>query len=186
MRLTSICWFGMRPSRGETIINVHNPGPITFSHIISCPESQFPSPTWDGPPVSPGPGHSSIALSLGSGEEFLLGDLFEHFESVRDKDGGYPLSLPGDHWPWPGPGEGEEWHWTLDNTPLLSGFKKTKLKHGAVCLTSLVFRHLRLCQSLVCTRPPPSSPSECLTRLERNLCPVTICRGSLAATVIAW
>ena len=44
MRLTSICWFGMRPSRGETIINVHNPGPITFSHIISCPEPQFPSP----------------------------------------------------------------------------------------------------------------------------------------------
>ena len=41
--------------------------------------------------MSPGPGHSSIALSLGSGEEFLLGDLFEHFESVRDKDGGYPL-----------------------------------------------------------------------------------------------
>lgn len=58
-----------------------------------------------GPRVHSGPAHSSIALSLGSGEEFLLGDLFEHFESVRDKDGGYPLSLPGDHWPW---GEGEE------------------------------------------------------------------------------
>ena len=101
--------------------------------------------------MSPGPGHSSIALSLGSGEEFLLGDLFEHFESVRDKDGGYLLPGPGAHW--------------LRSDTLLSQFKKTKLKHGAVCLTSLVFRHLRSGQSPGVECGPPELSVQCLTRL---------------------
>ena len=63
------------------------------------------------------------------------------------------------------------------STPLLSGFKKTKLKHGAVCLTSLVFRHLRFGESLVRTplvSPPPGSMS-----YSAGAELVTICRGSL-------
>lgn len=98
MRLTSICWFGMRPSRGETIINVHNPGPdhiLTHHPMSRASLSQSPCPRVQC--VHSGPGHSSIALSLASGEEFLLGDLFEHFESVRDKDGGYPLLVITGH-----------------------------------------------------------------------------------------
>ena len=88
----------------------------SHSHTSSdVPRLTLPAPAdmW-GAPVSPGPGHSSIALSLGSGEEFLLGDLFEHFESVRDKDGGYPLLS----W-WSLAQPGEEWHSGAQHSALI-------------------------------------------------------------------
>lgn len=144
--------------------------PITFSHIIWCPGPHFPSPRVPVSSVHSGPGHSSIALSLASGEEFLLGDLFEHFESVRDKDGGYPLLVITGQAGW-----GVTLQCPVCTTPLLSGFKKTKLKHGAVCLTSLVFRHLRFGESLA--RTPLVSPGSMSYSAGAEL--VTICRGSL-------
>ena len=93
---------------------------------------------------------------------------------------------PGDHWP------GRVRSDTLVHyTPLLSGFKKTKLKHGAVCLTSLVFRHLRFGQSPGVAPPcphqsPELSVSMSYSALERNLSLMTICMQRIPATVIAW
>lgn len=81
---------------------------------------------------------------------------------------------PGDHWPS---------DTLVHNTPLLSGFKKTKLKHGAVCLTSLVFRHLRFGQSP--SLDPPSSLSNVLLGSEAEL-ESDDDMQRITATVIAW
>ena len=85
---------------------------------------------------------------------------------------------PGDHWPS---------DTLVHNTPLLSGFKKTKLKHGAVCLTSLVFRHLRFGQGpgVEYGMDPPSSLSNVLLGSEAEL-ESDDDMQRITATVIAW
>ena len=92
---------------------------------------------------------------------------------------------PGDHWP------GRLRSDTLvHNTPLLSGFKKTKLKHGAVCLTSLVFRHLRFGQSPGVAPQCPHPSPELSVSMSYSLWSGTwvwwryACRGSLPRSLL--